>query len=633
MERRLAAILAADVVGYSRLMEADEEGTHARLQELREQFLDPTVACHHGRIVKLTGDGALVEFPSVVQAVQCGVAIQRGMAARSADLPPPLRIVLRIGINLGDVMVESEDVYGTGVNVAARLEGLADPGGILISGTAYDQVEGRLDCSFAFLGEREVKNIARPVRIYRALLDDAPSALAPSMPASRQRWWAGAAVSALLLVAVGGAAWMHASGGPSEPIASKREPPRPLPSIPSIAVLPFENLNDDAAQDLFIDAMTNDITTDLSRFSTLFVIAPNSARYAKETVGDAPDIARDLGVRYLLEGSVQRAGETLRINAQLVDATTGSYLWAERYDREIDDLFAVQNEITREVVAVIAPLAEGRGRLQKAELSRIALTPTENLAAYDYYLQGIVYYDRFNNEDNLRARQMFEKAEDLDPRYARAISAKAKTYLVEYYNGWGDSPGDSLAKAAVEAERSIAMDAMEPLAHRAIATVNLWRRNHDMAIRSFQTAISLNPNDANLIAEYGWTLSYAGRTEEGVAQIEKAMRLNPHYPGWYLWNLAWAYFIERRYADAARTLEQRNPKSNFTYLLLAASYRQSGNEEAAERAMARFREREPGYSVALAGRTEPFKDRQDLEHFLNALRQAGLPEEPSKPGA
>jgi adenylate cyclase len=633
MERRLAAILAADVVGYSRLMEADEEGTHARLKALHEQFLDPTVAHHHGRIVKLTGDGALVEFPSVVHAAECGVAIQRGMAARNVDLPPDLRIVLRIGINLGDVMVEPEDVYGTGVNVAARLESLADPGGILISGTAYDQVEGRLDCGFAFLGEREVKNIERPVRVYRVLLDGSPSAPAPSMPAAGRRWWAGAAVGALLLAAIGGAAWMHASIGPSEQRAVELEPTRKLPPIPSIAVLPFENLNDDAAQDMFIDGMTNDITTDLSRFSTLFVIAPNSARHAKETAGDTSDIARDLGVRYLLEGSVQRAGETLRVNAQLVDATTGSYVWAERYDREIDDLFAVQNEITRDVVAVIAPLAEGRGRLQKAELARIERTPTENLAAYDYYLQGIVYFDRFNKEDNLRARQMFEKAEDLDPRYARAISAKAKSYLVEYYNGWGDSPADALAKAAAEAERSITMDAMEPLAHRAIATVNLWRRNHDLAIRSFQTAIGLNPNDADLIAEYGWTLSYAGLTKEGVAQIEKAMRLNPHYPGWYLWDLAWAYFIDRRYVDAARTLEERNPKSNFTYLLLAASYHKSGNEEEAKRAMAAFREREPLYSVGLAERTEPFKNRQDLEHYLDALRQAGLPEEPSKPDA
>jgi adenylate cyclase len=308
-------------------------------------------------------------------------------------------------------------------------------------------------------------------------------------------------------------------------------------------------------------------------------------------------------------------------------------VWAERYDREIDDLFAVQNEITRDVVAVIAPVAQGRGRLQKAELARIARTPTDNLAAYDYYLQGIVHYDRFNREDNLRARQMFEKAEDLDPRYARAISAKAKTYLVEYYNGWSDSSGDPLARAAAEAERSIAMDAMEPSAHRAIATVSLWRRDHDMAIRSFQTALALNPNDADFIAEYGWTLSYAGRSQEGIAQIEKAMRLNPHYPGWYLWNLAWAYFIERRYADAARTLERRNPKSNFTYLLLATSYHMSGNEEAAEHAMAEFRERASLYSVSLAELTEPFKNRQDLEHYLAALRETGLPEEPSKPGA
>ncbi len=355
----------------------------------------------------------IAEFASPVEAVRAAVEIQRELEQRASDIPEERRIRFRIGVNLSDVMAEGDNLLGDGVNVAARLEGLAEPGGICISGKIYDEVKSKLRVGFEDLGEQQVKNIPEPVRVYRVLIDPAEAGKlkAGKQPTASRRMWAAAAAAAILIIAAAGIVGWLRPWTSSEEIASALN----LPSEPSIAVLPFANLNDDPDQDLFIDGLTNDIITDLSKFSTLFVIAANSTFRYKDKAVDVQEVGRDLGVRYVLEGSVQRAGDTLRINTQLIDATTGGHVWAERYDRPAEDLFAIQNEITRNVVGVIYPLAEGRGKLQKAELERIARTPTGNLEAYDYFLRGMVYMDRFNKEDNLRAREMFEKAEELDP--------------------------------------------------------------------------------------------------------------------------------------------------------------------------------------------------------------------------
>jgi adenylate cyclase len=634
-DRRLAAILAADVVGYSRLTEVDEEGTHARLKALREEFIEPTLERYNGRTVKLTGDGALVEFPSVVQAAQCAVDVQRGMAERNAGVPDHQRLDFRIGINLGDVIIEGDDIYGGGVNVAARLEGLADPGGILISGTAYDQVEGRLGCGLEFLGEKEVKNIERPVRVYRLRLDQAPAGKIGHRGRRAAGWKrVTAAAAALAAVIAGGALWsFYPRPEPPAQAASDQSAPLKLPSKPSIAVLPFANLNNDPDQDLFIDGLTNDIITDLSKFSDLFVIAANSTfRYKGEAV-DVQEVGRDLGVRYVLEGSVQRADDTLRINAQLIDATTGVHVWAERYDREAKDFFAVQNEITREVVGVIYPLAEGRGRLKNEELDRIGRTPTENLEAYDYFLQAMYYMDRYTKEDNLRARKLFEKAVQLDSSYARALSKNTWTYLLEYWNGWTDAPEQALQRGIEVAQRALAADPNEPWAHYAIASAYLIQKKHDLAVGAFQRAYALNPNDATILNEMGWTLALAGRPEEGIPLMREAINLNPYPPDWYLANLADGYLVDHRHEDMITTLEKISQPYSNVYRRLAVGYAHLDRLEEAKAALAKYRELEPQASIERLAETMPYKRQEDLDHFLEGLRKAGLPEKLPEPKA
>jgi adenylate cyclase len=631
VERRLAASLAADVVGYSRLMEADEAGTHARLKALRQDLIEPTIARHKGRVVKLTGDGALVEFPSAVGAVLAAAEIQRAVAEHEADRPAEERLGFRIGINLGDVIIEADDIYGDGVNVAARLEGLAEPGGICVSRTVYNQVKGKVDFGFAPAGEHRIKNISEPVSVYRAVLDGArwrPTHRSTSWPRGMI-----AATAAVVAIIAGGALWsFYPRSDPPAELAAENAAPLKLPAKPSIAVLPFANLNDDPEEDLFIDGLTNDIITDLSKFSTLFVIAANSTFRYKDQAVDVKDVARDLGVRYVLEGSVQRSGDTLRINAQLIDATTGAHVWAERYDRAAKDFFAVQNEITRNVVGIIRPLAEGRGKLQKAELERIGRTPTENLEAYDYFLKGVTYHDRFTKEDNARSREMFERAIELDPGYARAITKNAWTYLQEYWNGWTDAPDELLDKAMEQARRAIDVDPNEPWAHYALASVYLMQKRHDLAISEFRRAYELSPNDATIINEYGWGLTWAGRADEGIPLMQEAMRLNPYYPEWYLTSLADGYFVARRYDEMIATLEKVSQPWSAFHRRLVVGYALLGRMEEARAALAKYRELEPQASIELLAKALPFKRRDDLERFLDGLRKAGLPEKAPAPG-
>ncbi len=426
-QRRLVAILAADMVGYSRLMEADERGTIARQKSHRAELIDPKISEHHGRIVNTTGDGMLVEFASVVDAVECAVAIQRAMLEREADISNDRRIQYRVGINLGDIIVDGDDIFGDGVNIAARLEQMAEPGGLRISGTAYDHLKQKINVGYEDLGEVRVKNIEEPVRSYRVLLG--PEAvgrmIGEKSPSSTPRPLGRiAAVVLISLFVAGGALWWQPWAPEFEP-ASVERMAFPLPGKPSIAVLPFDNLTGETEQEYFADGITNDIITDLSKFSRLFVIASHSTFTYKGKPVKIQQVAEDLGVRYVLEGSVQRSGDQIRINAQLIDATSGHHLWAERYERDTEDLFAVQTEIIETIVATLA------FRVDAVERERVLHKDTESLAAYDYYLLGRKSFSVFTKEAMTEARTLLEKAIELDPNYAHAYAqlALVHTYL------------------------------------------------------------------------------------------------------------------------------------------------------------------------------------------------------------
>ena len=427
MERKPAAILAADVVGYSRLMEIDEADTLAALKAHREELIDLKIAEHHGRTIKLMGDGSLVEFASVVDAVACALAIQKGMAGRNEDVPEDRRIEFRIGVHLGDVMVEGDDLYGDGVNVAARLEGLAAPGGVCISQQAFDQVETKLDLAYEDLGEQQVKNIARPVRTYRILLDGEapPGVQRPKTRGLSAGQLIGSAAVVVLVVAGLALAWWQPWKPDVEPASIERMA-FPLPEKPSIAVLAFDNLSGDPAQDYFADGITESVITELSRFRNIFVIARNSTFTYKGKAVKVQQVSEDLGVQYVLEGSVQRSKDRVRINVQLIDAITGWHLWAERYDRELDDLFAVQDEVTRQIVATLA--TEG-GLLADAWQKRTVRKRTESLKAYDLDLRGWEAYGLWTKEDFARAKDLFEKAIAADPDFGNPYNDIGAYYL------------------------------------------------------------------------------------------------------------------------------------------------------------------------------------------------------------
>ncbi len=625
-ERRLTTILSADVVGYSRLMGADEAGTLAALKKHRNELLEPKTSQYRGRVVKLMGDGTLMEFGSVVDAVRFAVEVQHAMRERNAEVPEAGRIKFRIGINIGDIIVEGADIHGDGVNVAARLESLAEPAGICVARNVLNQVKNKLDLNFKHLGEQHVKNIAEPVSAYRVLIDDTAANLTtPVQPVvARRRWHWATAVSVAAEIGVGPVALWFQPWRSGVPPTLTEGVTYPSPDKPSIAVLPFENLSDNPEQEYFSDGITVDIITDLSKFSSLLVIAANSTFRYKDLSVKPQEVSRELGARYVLEGTVQRIEEQLRINAQLIDAATGHHVWADRYDRKTEDLFAVQNEIARKIVEIIGPISDAHGKLLKVELDRLARTPTRSLEAYDHFLRGVVHYDKFTDEHNKLAMDEFEDALELDPYYAKAMAKKAWTYIQDSWSGWAEDSARSLSLAQQTAQYAIDADPSEPDAHRALGAVMLFLGNHDLAIDSYRKAVELNPNGADLIMELGWALTYSGQPDEGLRIMDEAVSRNPYYPGWYLWDFAWGHFVAHRYESAIEALE--SPKSNFTHLMLAVNYAKVGRYEESSASMEVFRELEPRYSIETAATTEPFKHAEDLEHYLQALRQVGLPE-------
>ncbi len=658
--RRLAAILAADMVGYSRLVEADEAGTLAQLKTHRKELIDPKIAGHNGRVVKTTGDGILIEFASVVGAVECAVDIQRGMARRGAEVPEDRRIAFRVGINFGAIVIDGDDILGDGVNIAARLEGLAEPGGICVSSAVHNDVKNKIDIAFEDLGEKKVKNIAEPIRVYRVALEaDAAGMAAGTAPARRTplRW----AIAAAAVAAVAGAAvwiyvWNYAVRGPAPPgeVASVAKMAHPLPDKPSIAVLPFTNMSGDAEQEYFADGITEDIITDLSKVSGLFVIARNSTFTYKGRDVRIRQVAEDLGVRFVLEGSVRRVGDKVRINAQLIDATTGGHLWAERYDGSLADVFALQDKVTQKIVAALAV------NLTAEERALTAQAETGTPEAHDAFLRGWSHYRRGTPDDFAEAIPQLERAVALDPDYGRAHAALAAVYWGSHAKDftsrggvWSERLGLSHAGSLVLARKHLreAMKNPVPLAHQVASGVRSYQGRHAEAVAEAERAIALDANDPVGHEAKAIALIYAGRPSAGAEAIAKAMRLDPHYPPAYLVWLGLARLGMEKFEAAAESLATatgRNPDDDVGLILLTAVYGHLGRAAEAKStiaklntlrakrgkslAAARAKGVEIGIDVFLVGPYTlqdvdlwPFKARADRERLRAGLAKAGVP--------
>jgi adenylate cyclase len=581
-ERRLAAVFAADMVGYSRLMEVDETGTLARLKTHRIELIDPAIAKNRGRIIKTTGDGLLVEFQSVVDAVVCAAEIQGRMARRNADVPPGRWIQFRIGINLGDVIVDDDDIFGDGVNIAARLETLAEPGGICVSAAVCDQVGGRLeDVAFEDLGEQQVKNIARPIRVFRVRLEQNIGATPEQA---------------------------------KEPVA-----PATLAKKPSIAVLPLVNMSGDAEQEFFADGLTEDIITELSRFHDLLVISRNSAFVYKGKAVKVQDVAREFGVDYVLEGSVRKAGGRIRVTVQLIDAETDRHIWAERYDRELEDIFVIQDEITRAIVATL------QGRVEAATHDRAKRKPTDNMIAYECVLAAKVLHHRSTRTDNEQAQHLLDRALALDPNYAHAHAWKACVLGQTWVYDWCTDRDATFRQVGAELEVSLALDDNDSDVHRILAAVNLNRDNHDKAAYHQERALALNPNYDLVVVQQGELLTWLGRPEEGIDWIRKAMRLNPYHPERFWSHLGRACYCAEKYAEAVEAFSRLTRPDHTHHAFLAATFAQMGNSVAAAAHAAEVIKREPQFSVAAYLGTQHYKHEFDRKRHEAGLLKAGLP--------
>jgi len=610
MERKLTAILSADVQGYSRLMGEDEEATIRTLTAYRA-VMTTLIEQHRGRVVDSPGDNLLAEFASAVDAVRCAVEIQQELKVRNVELPLDRKMEFRIGSNVGDVIVEGEKIYGDGVNIAARLEGLAEPGGICISGTVHDQVENKLALGYEYLGEQTVKNIAKPVRVWRVRR---PEAAAPAESTSVLRQAQHERLSDPVTLSPSTALRTGVSKG------DPQAPALPLPDKPSIAVLPFVNLSSDPEQEYFSDGITEDLITDLSKISGLFVIARNSVFTYKSKVMKIQDIGREMGVRYALEGSVRKAGNQVRITAQLIDLTTGHHLWAERYDRELKDIFALQDEVTQKIVTALEV------KLTAGEQARVGRVPTDNLEAYDYYLRGIEYLNRFTHETNAQARQLFEKAVALDPEFAAAYALLSVTYEREWGLQWTEDP-QTLEQAFALAQKTVALDGSLPEAHTVLGNAYWWKKQYEQAFAEGERVITLDPNNASGHANLAKILNFAGKPEEALELVKKAMRLDPHYPYEYLFHLGFAYAATGRIEEAVVAFKRvltRNPDFLPAHGFLAAIYSGSGREVEARAEVAEVLRISPNFSLNAFRQTAPVKDQEGLERFLDLLRKAGL---------
>lgn len=578
VQRRLAAILVTDVVGYSRLMHSDEALTLERLRRLRSELLDPKLAEYSGRLVKSTGDGMIAEFHSAVDAVQYAVDVQRAIRDSNALSETPGYLMLRIGINVGDVVVEGDDLFGDGVNVAARIEGIAQDGGICISGTVHDQVKDKLNLVFEDRGLRSVKNIIEPVRTYSIRID-------------------------------------------GEPGARGLPPVAPTESA-SIAVLPFDNMSGDAEQDYFSDGITEDIITDLSKISSLLVIARNSSFTYKGRAVDVKQVARELGVRHILEGSVRRAGNRVRVTAQLIDGATGGHVWAERYDRVLEDIFAIQDEITMTIVN------ELKVHLKLAEKDRLTQRHQPNIEAYDLTLRGRELIFSATRERQEESVKLFERAIALDPNLTFPRSGLAFAHIMAYVNNWTADPQATLELAHRTAEKAVELGPDDALAHRALAVTLLWERRMEEACAVLAKAAELAPSDAETHVTRGNMLVYMHEPDLAIESMEKAMRLNPRYPDMWLYFLAHAHFMKGEYEKAEPLLRERiakSPNTDIARVLLASTLGHLGEKVEAQRLWKEVFVVNPDYSLEHRSRILPYKDPADWERVLEGLAKADLP--------
>ena len=587
LRQRLATILVADVAGYSRLMGCDECGTVAALDSARAVFRD-NVAAHQGRVVDMAGDSVLAVFDSAAGAVDCALAVQRTLGDAARELAEDCRMLFRIGIHLGDVMEKSDgSVYGDGVNIAARLEGLAEPGGIAVSEPVLTVVKRRVAASFDDLGEQQVKNIAEPVRAYRVR--------------------AGVAAAAAAAPAAGKAA-------PARPAA-----PRDRVDKPSIAVLPFNNMSGDPEQEFFADGITEDIITELSRFKELFVISRNSSFKYKGQAVDVQKFARELGVQYVAEGSVRKAGRRVRITVQLIDAATDHHLWAERYDRDLEDIFAIQDEVTSAIVSTLP------GRVEAAARDRASRTTTDNMAAYECVLTGKVLHHRSNRDDNAKAQQLLDRAIQLDPTYAHAHAWKACVLGQTWVYNWCESRPDTQARIMASLQAALALDDNDSDVHRILAAINVIQDNFDKAVYHQRRALSLNPNDDLVVVQQGEILTWLGQPEEGIEWIRKAMRLNPYHPERFWSHLARACFTARRYQDALEALKCISAPEPVHRSSIAACHARLGEAVAADEQRRTTLAVAPSFTIAEFLATLHYKDPLHREHYRESLELAGFP--------
>ncbi len=624
VKRKLTAILNADVKGYSRLMGEDEKGTVRTLNAYKEVMTN-LIQQHHGRVVDAPGDNVLAEFGSVVDVVECAVEIQKELKTRNADLPENRKMEFRIGVNLGDVIEDGEQILGDGINIAARLESLAESGGICLSGTAYDQVKNKLNLGYKYLGEQTVKNISEPVRVYRILMGPEAAGKVLGEKKAKPRQWqkpVSIFVAILILVAAAVVIWrlyLHPTRAPVE-VASKEKMVFPLPDKPSIAVLPFVNMSGDKEQEYFGDGITEEIITALSKVPHLFVISRQSTFTYKGKPVKVKEVSEELGVRYVLEGSVRKSGDKVRITAQLIDALTGHHLWAERYDRDLKDIFALQDEITLRIISAL------QVKLVGIERTSLSVKCTDNLEAYLKLLQSAYQSGRFTKEGNIQARRYAEEAIALDPKYVEAYLRLSATLIMDLRYGTTESPEQSLRRAEEYVQKALVLDSSSGAAHAFLGRIYLSKRQYEKAIAEGERALALDPNSDFVQAALAYSLYFAGRFEDANAMYQKAVRLNP-FPVWYSQMLASSYAQLGRYEEAIKEYKkalQRAPDSTMPHWGLAATYSLMGREKEAQDEAAEVLRIDPKFSLENHAKALLFKNQADLDRHIGALRKAGL---------
>lgn len=579
MERRLAGILSADIVGYSRLMGADETGTLKTLKKLFRELFAPMVSEHNGRIVKLMGDGALVEFASIVDAVNCAVSVQSALTKFSENTNDADRVQMRIGVNLGDIIIEGRDIYGDGVNVAARLQEVATPGGLAISATAFEHTSDKVDIAFQDGGEQRLKNIELPVRVYHWVQDRAESDAA----------------------------------SPDTPQVSSDSVMQP-----SIAVLPFENMSGDPEQEFFADGITEDVITELSRFSLLTVISRNSAFVYKGQAVSVEEVGKTLGAKYVVEGSVRKAGNRVRVTVQLIDAETDAHIWAEKYDRDLEDIFEVQDEITSTIAAVLP------GRIEAVHQKQIQRKTPDNMAAYECVMAGKTLHHRSTPEDNARAQEFLSKALSIDPDYAHAHAWKACVIGQSWVHNWCDDRDATWEKVLEELRIALALDDNDADVHRVLAAVNVAHSDLKKAAYHQERGLALNPNNDLIVVQQGELLTWLGEAEEGIKWIERAMRLNPFHPERFWGHLGRAHFVAHQYDEAVAALQRLSAPDFAMHALLAACHARLGDTESARQHAGLVRVQQPDFTLEDHLETLHYARNEDLQHYRESLELAGL---------